>query len=45
MEGDQISLTISDGTIITKAEQIKRMDEIKESLERGNLIWQRKNLI
>lgn len=31
MEGDQISLTISDGTIITKAEQIKRMDEIKES--------------
>ena len=31
MEGDRISLTISDGTIITKAEQIKRMDEIKES--------------
>lgn len=31
MEGDQISLTISDGTIITKAEQIKRMDGIKES--------------
>ena len=31
MEGDQISLTISDGMIITKAEQIKRMDEIKES--------------
>ena len=31
MEGDQISLTICDGTIITKAEQIKRMDEIKES--------------
>lgn len=31
MEGDQISLTISDGTIITKTEQIKRMDEIKES--------------
>ena len=31
MEGDQISLTISDGTIITKAEQIKRMDEIKVS--------------
>ena len=31
MEGDQISLTISDGTIITKVEQIKRMDEIKES--------------
>ena len=31
MEGDQISLTISDGTIITKAEQIKRLDEIKES--------------
>ena len=31
MEGDQISLTISDGTIITKAEQIKRMDKIKES--------------
>lgn len=31
MEGDQISLTISDGTIITKAEQIKRMDEITES--------------
>ena len=31
MEGDQISLTISDGTIITKAEQITRMDEIKES--------------
>lgn len=31
MEGDQISLTISDGTIITKAEHIKRMDEIKES--------------
>ena len=31
IEGDQISLTISDGTIITKAEQIKRMDEIKES--------------
>lgn len=31
MEGDKISLTISDGTIITKAEQIKRMDEIKES--------------
>ena len=31
MEGDQISLTISDGTIITKAEQIKRMDEIMES--------------
>ena len=31
MEGDQISLTISDGTIITKAEQIKRMDQIKES--------------
>lgn len=31
MEGDQISLAISDGTIITKAEQIKRMDEIKES--------------
>lgn len=30
MEGDQISLTISDGTIITKAEQIKRMDGIKE---------------
>ena len=30
MEGDQISLTISDGTIITKAEQIKRMDEIEE---------------
>lgn len=25
-EGDQISLTISDGTIITKAEQIKTMD-------------------
>ena len=31
IEGDQISLTISDGTIITKAEQIKRMDGIKES--------------
>ena len=31
MEGDQISLTISDGTIITKAEQIKRMDGSKES--------------
>ena len=31
MEGDQISVTISDGTIITKAEQIKRMDGIKES--------------
>ena len=31
MEGDQISLTISDGTIITKAEQIKRMVGIKES--------------
>lgn len=31
MEGDRISLTISDGTIITKAEQIKRMDGIKES--------------
>ena len=31
MEGDQISLTISDGTINTKAEQIKRMDGIKES--------------
>ena len=31
MEGDQISLTISDGTIIKKAEQIKRMDGIKES--------------
>ena len=31
MEGDQISLTISDGTIITKAEHIKRMDGIKES--------------
>lgn len=31
MEGDQISLTISNGTIITKAEQIKRMDGIKES--------------
>ena len=31
MEGDQISLTISDGTIIPKAEQIKRMDGIKES--------------
>ena len=26
-EGDQISLTISDGTIFAKAEQIKAMDE------------------